>query len=97
MKELYFQLDYIGFIRGDILMEHISQNKLISYIKESQEDNKNNICNELEKLKINETNYKKIMMINPNNLDVDEYIRVIINNKQYDGSRLYLGYCYIKK
>ena len=88
MNRLLFQLDYIGMIRGDILMEVLPQDKLIKSIFETQNVyyNENNDIDELKKnqnymtsLDISEKNYKKIIMLSAEKkLFIGEYIMVEI-------------------
>ncbi len=102
ISNLYFQLDYVGFIRGDILMNLITQQKLISFIKETQYNLGTNtqisniLIDELNLLPICEESYKNIMMIKSDEFDIDEYISVEINDNEYYGTRLYPGFCFIK-
>ena len=97
LKKLYFQLDYMGFIRGDILCKILSQNELINSIKktiEFYESDKNNYFDEINNYSINQENYKKILMMKLSNFNINEYVIVNINKNDYYGTRLYLGYCF---
>lgn len=103
MDKIFFQLDYIGFIRGDILMKLIPQKNLISFIINTQYNFgiytqiSNMYVENLKMLSVSEDSYKKIMMCNTDNLGIDEYIIVEINDELYCGTRLYPSFCFIKK
>jgi hypothetical protein len=100
---IYFQLDYLGFIRGDILMDLIPHHKLLSFINDTQCNLGTNtqLCNmlmeQLKKLPICEDSYKKIMMVKTDDLEIDEYIMVDIKDNVYCGSRLYPSFCFVEK
>jgi hypothetical protein len=102
INNIYFQLDFIGLIRGDILMNLIPQQKLIFFIKKTQcmlgtnTQISNIYIEELNLLSVCEESYKKIMMVKTDDIDIDEYICVEIKNNEYLGTKLYPGFCFIK-
>ena len=53
------------------------------------------IMNKFDSLFKSEMSYKQIIMENPDDIDIDEYVSVEIKIDKYVGTRLYLGFCFL--